>query len=68
MTKIYLKPGDIVTADNVLLMYDGTKYILALGGLIAASKFIFDEKTEQEYPIEYDVTGGDIRPFYMLHD
>jgi len=62
--KIYLKPGDLVVADNVLLMFDGKKYILTTDGLNPALKCIFDEETDQEYPIEYEVTENDIKPYY----
>jgi len=66
MTKKYLKPGDIVIADSVILVYDGTKYVLASDGLSAASKFMLDKKTEQEYPIKYEVSKDGIRPFFIL--
>lgn len=65
MAKEYLKSGDIVVADNVLLMFDGKKYILTVDGLNPALKYIFDEETDQEYPIEYEVTENDIRPLYL---
>lgn len=63
--KIYLKPGDLVVADNVLLMFDGIKYILTADGLNPALKCIFDEKNDQEYPIEYEVSDNDLKPYYI---
>lgn len=65
MAKTYLKEGDLLVADNVLLMFDGIKYILTIDGLNPALKYIFDEETDQEYPIEYEISKNDLRPFYL---
>ena len=63
--KTYLKPGDIIIADSVILIYDGTKYILAIDGLAHAEKYIIDPSTEQECPIEYELTEENIKPYYQ---
>ena len=63
--KVYLKPGDLIIADNVMLIYDGTKYILTLNGLEYSSKFILGASGDLEYPIKYEVTEEDIKPYYI---
>jgi hypothetical protein len=63
--KTYLKPGDIILADNVVLMYDGQKYILTVDGLTYANKFIIDDDSELECPIEYEITKENIKPYYQ---
>ena len=62
--KVYLKSGDLIIADNVMLMYDGTKYILIINGLEYSSKFMLDTDNDLEYPIEYEITKEDIKPYY----
>ena len=64
--KVYLKPGDLLIADNVILIYDGTKYILTLNGLEYSSKFVLDPSNNLEYPIVYEITKEDIKPYYIF--
>lgn len=60
--KKYLKPGDLVIADSVILMYDGTKYILAADGLACANMFVLEGDQERE--VKYEITDKDFKPYY----
>jgi hypothetical protein len=63
--KVYLKAGDLMIADNVMLIYDGIKYILAHNGLEYSSKFILNADGNLEYPVKYEITEEDIKPYYQ---
>jgi len=68
MKKVYLKAGSIVVADSVLLIFDGTKYILPSNGLSAACFSVLDtaQNAYKEHVIKQEITEKDIKPYYEI--
>ena len=63
--KCYIKEDDEIIADNVKLNICKNGQFRCMGNSLAyANLYAFDEKTKQEYEIEYEMVDDILIPYY----
>lgn len=62
--KHFLKDGDEVVADNIKLVYIDGKFTLPEDGLNHSVKYVFDEPTELEFELLFELNEGELKPYY----
>ena len=62
--KHYLKNNDEIVTDNVKLVYENGQFKSTEGSLAHANMYVYDEETEQEYEIQYEMIDSVLTPYY----